>query len=1062
MTQAKDESAINRREFIIKMGGGMMGLGLFMLFPVLGTSCKSLIVEGEEQEDGSLFSSDRVVKVYIVMNQSDWKSLISNSFDEKYRQADLWYGSTVVYDIAVRAKGNYKTVAEVYPDSIRCSLKADLNLLNAEQNLDGVKKLNFNNNWGDPSFIREVLGYELFRQMDVPAPRAAFIDLWVNEIHLGLYTMVEQVDKIFIQNNFSYTNGNLYKPEKPAGNLAWTKADLEGDETGSSGDINIGGGSLDDIINVVNGNDSSNTDSDAADASLIEQMGLKTNENKSDHSLLFSLLDILNNEPDDTFPIKIGQVLDVDEVLRFLAVSSVLVHLDNYIGSGENYYLYDNNGKFVIIPWDLNLSFGTYRIDLAMEQVIDFYIDEPTCGAISAKPLVNRLLSNSTYLEKYHSYIQNLLDGGFDVDTMNARIDELVGIIHSYVEDDDTRFYSMSQFEKGISGQSVSDAVISGNEGIPIGLKYFIEQRSRSVRAQLAGTLASSSGTGAGNGKGESAASGGSAGIGGAVIVLGSVIKVTGSGVSIIGNRINITKGGNYEISGTLEDGQIIVDADDSDVNLILNGVNIKSSSGAPVYILDAEKTTVTLAEGTSNYITDGSSYINEDAEAGEPDAAIFSKDDLVIDGNGSLQVSANYRNGIAGKDALTISGGHIIVNAVNDGIRGRDSITVAGGVIEIIAGSDGMQSNNDQDAALGYIAIEGGILNITAAGDGIAAETNVSISGGELTISTGGGSANGSYKGGGNDMFGGMDWRTTTTTGSMGSAKGIKAVNNISITGGNINIDSADDGLHSDNSFTVGGGNITIASGDDGIHAESRLVVNDGAINIVKSYEGMESPDITVNGGSISIVSSDDGINGVSTSAGSMFGGMGGMMWETGAYFYINGGYIYINAAGDGIDIGGSIEMTAGTVIINGPTSSANGALDFTGFSMKGGTIIAAGSSGMAQSLSTTSVQYSVAITYSGSQSADTLVHIESASGEDILTFAPAKTYQSVIFSSPALKKGETYTVYSGGSSTGTVADGLYLNGIYSGGSKYTTFTVSSIVTTVGSGGGGMIPGRR
>jgi spore coat protein CotH len=1059
MTQAKEESAVNRREFIIKMSGGILGLGLFTLFPLLGTSCKAMVVEGGDEDGNLLFSSDKVVKVYIVMDQADWNSLIGNASDEKYRQADLWFGNTVVSDIAVRVKGNYKTVAAVYPDSIRYSLKADLNLLNAEQTLYGLKKLNFNNNWGDPSFMREVLGYELFRQMDVPAPRASFIDLWVNEIHLGLYTMVEQVDKVFIQNNFAYTNGNLYKPGQPAGNLAWTKADL-GEEAGdASDDINIGGGSLDDILAVVEGDSESDGASDTAAASLIEQMGLKTNESTSDHTRLYELLNVLNNEAESTFSLKIEQLLDVDEVLRFLAVSVVMVHLDNYIGSGENYYLYDNNGKFVIIPWDLNLSFGTYRLDLNMQQVIDFYIDEPTCGAISAKPLVARLLSNSTYLEKYHTYLKNLLDGGFGVDAMNARIDELADLVRPYVEDDDIRFYTISQFEEGISVQFVSDAVASSDEGVPIGLKYFIEKRNQSVRAQLAGTLASSSGTGAGNGSGESA--GGSAGIGGAVIALGSIIKVTGTGAAVSGNCIKISKGGDYEISGTLEDGQIIVDADDAEVNLILNGVDIKCSSSAPIYILDAEKTTITLSEGTSNYVTDGSSYIIEDAESGEPDAAVFSRDDLIIDGSGSLQVSANYNNGIACKDALTISGGKIIISAVNDGLRGRDSISVTGGNVAITAGGDGMQSNNDEDASLGYIAIEGGALNITASGDGIAAQTNVSISGGDLTISTGGGSANGSYAGGGNDMFGGMG-RTTATASNTVSAKGIKAVNEISITGGTIDIDSADDAIHSDNSISVSGGDITISSGDDGIHAESELIIDDGIINIEKSYEGMESPNITVNGGEIHVIASDDGINGVSGTAGSMFGGQGGMMGETGAYLYIHGGYMYINAAGDGIDIGGSIEMTDGAVIVDGPTNSANGALDFTSFDIKGGAIIAAGSSGMAQSLSTSSGQYSVAITFTSSQAANTIIHIESSSGEDILTFAPAKTYQSLVFSSPDLKKGETYTVYSGGVSTGTAVDGIYTGGAYSGGSKYTTFTVSSIVTTVGSGGGGMIPGRR
>jgi spore coat protein CotH len=1133
MAEGNEISGLNRREFIIRLGGGALGLGLFTLFPVLGTSCSSLVVEGQESDSDSPFNIDKVLKVYIVMEESDWVSLIANAADEKYKQADLWYGSTVISDIAIRAKGNYKTVAEIYPDSIRYSLKADLNLLNAEQNLDGVKKLNFNNNWGDPGFMREVLGYELFKNTDIPAPRASFIDLWVNDIHLGLYTMVEQVDKAFIERNFTYTNGNLYKPEKPAGNLAWTKDDLaDGDDAPDEEDINIGGGSLDDITDVVSGDDESDSDDISTETkSLIEQMCLKTNESTSNHTVLYKLLEVLNNEPDDTFATEIEKVLDVNEVLRYLAVSTVMVHLDNYIGSGENYYLYENDGRFVMIPWDLNLAFGTYRIDLSMEQTINYYIDEPTCGAMSAKPLVSRLLSNAAYLEKYHEYIEEVLDGVFDSDTINARIDELAGLIRSYVKDDETKFYTAEQFEEGISEQVVSEAVVSGNEGIPIGLKYFVEQRSQSIRAQLNGTLASASGTGAGNGTGESTGSGSSAGVGGAVIALGSTVTVTGTGATVSGNVISITKGGNYEISGTLEDGQIIVNADDASVNLVLNGVNIKCSDSAPIYILDAEETTITLADGTDNYVTDSSSYVIEDVESGEPDAAIFSKDNLVIDGAGSLSVSANYNNGITGKDALTISGGNIVVNAVNDGIRGRDSIVVAGGTVAVTAGGDGMQSNNDEDATLGnitvtggkinitagadglqaetdiiisggdlainadsdgingknsvnimggsiivdaasdgiqssnaedatlgYIVVGGGTLNITAGGDGIQAETDITISGGELTISSGGGSANGSTTTGGSSFFGGMG--NTTTSGD--SCKGMKAANEITITGGTIDIDSADDAIHSDNAITIWGGGLSAAAGDDGIHAESSLVVNEGTIDITKCYEGLEAPAITINGGDIHIVASDDGINGVaSSSAGGILGGMGGMN-ETGAYLYINGGYIYVNAAGDGIDIGGSIEMTDGTVLVNGPTNSANGALDFSSFNMKGGTIVAAGSSGMAQSLGTSSSQYSVAITYTSSQAAGTIVHIESESGDDILTFAPAKTYQSVVFSSPQLKKGGTYTVYSGGSSTGAVTDGLYSGGTYSGGTQYTTFTVSSVVTTVGStgGSGGMFPG--
>ena len=195
----------------------------------------------------------------------------------------------------------------------------------------------------------------------------------------------------------------------------------------------------------------------------------------------------------------------------------------------------------------------------------------------------------------------------------------------------------------------------------------------------------------------------------------GDSITFEGSGATVNGNIVTITSAGMYSISGTLNDGQIIVDTQDAEtVELVLNGADITYSTSAPIYVSNAGKTVITLADGTENYVTDGASYLFEDAED-EPNAAIFSKDDLTINGNGSLTVNANYNNGIASKDDLKITGGSITVTAVNDGIKGRDSIAVKDGTITINAGGDGMQANNDIDAEKGYVAIEGGTLDITA-----------------------------------------------------------------------------------------------------------------------------------------------------------------------------------------------------------------------------------------------------------------------------------------------------------------------------------------------------------
>lgn len=538
------------------------------------------------------------------------------------------------------------------------------------------------------------------------------------------------------------------------------------------------------------------------------------------------------------------------------------------------------------------------------------------------------------------------------------------------------------------------------------------------------------------------------------IALKGNAITMEGSGATVDGTIITITSAGTYSISGTLDDGQIIVDTDDKEtVKLVLNGAAISCSTSAPISVINAEKTVITLAGGTENTVTDGSAYIFEDLESNDPNAAIFSKDDLTINGAGSLTVNARYNNGIQSKDELRITGGTITVTAVNDGIKGKDAVAIRDGIITIEAGGDGIQSTNDEDAEKGYVAIECGTIITTAGTDGIQAETGVLISGGTIAISSGGGSTNSSSA----TTPGRWDGGTTADEGdTSSSAKGIKAGVAVTITGGTITVDSSDDAVHSNGSITIGGGTIVLASGDDGMHADASLEINGGGLRITKCYEGLESAVITINGGTIRIVARDDGINVAGGNDGSSTNGRPGQntFEASGTYhLYINGGYVVIDATGDGLDSNGSIDMTGGRVIVNGPTNSGNGALDYNGaFKMTGGFLVAAGSAGMAQAPDTSSTRYSVMVTYSSVQAAGTMVHIESADGEDILTFAPAKAYQSVVVCSPDLKEGSTYGVYSGGSSTGTVADGLYAGGTYTAGTQVTGVTISGIVSYAGS----------
>lgn len=532
--------------------------------------------------------------------------------------------------------------------------------------------------------------------------------------------------------------------------------------------------------------------------------------------------------------------------------------------------------------------------------------------------------------------------------------------------------------------------------------------------------------------------------------------EVDGSGGAIAdGNIVTIKTSGTYVISGKLNDGQIIVDAEDkAAIRLVLNGAEINSSTSAPIYVKKAEKTVISLEKGTENYITDGEKYDLEGSED-EPNAAIFSKDNLTINGTGKLVVNGNYNNGITSKDELKVTGGAIQIDAADDGLMGRDLLAVKDGDITIKAGGDAVKSTNDKDASKGIIAIEGGTFDLTAANDGFQAVTSLLIADGDFSITTGGGSPEiiASKENGGQRPG---QTNTTTTTASeeeSDSAKGLKAGTEVAIGGGTFDIDASDDAVHSNNSVTITGGKLAIATGDDGIHGDSAILAKGGDITISKSYEGIESLVITIAAGDIDVNASDDGIN----VGGGVDGSNPDMQSTTSEtnLLSINGGNVYVNSQGDGLDSNGSILMTDGTVIVSGPTNNGNGSLDYDQtFDMSGGILIAAGSSGMVQAVSEDSKQYSMLMTYPETQAAGTILHLEDSKGNTVATIAPEKDYQSVFISSPKLEKDGTYTLYGGGTSSGSEANGLNTEGDYSGGTKVVEFTIANSVTWLNESG--------
>jgi hypothetical protein len=523
------------------------------------------------------------------------------------------------------------------------------------------------------------------------------------------------------------------------------------------------------------------------------------------------------------------------------------------------------------------------------------------------------------------------------------------------------------------------------------------------------------------------------------IVLNGSSITIDATGyASINGSNVTITKAANYIISGTLTDGQIAVAVSDSAVvRLILNGVTMNNSTTAPVFISKAQKAILVLANGTTNTIVDATTYVYASATENEPNAAIYSKAPLTLYGDGSLNVTGKYKDGITSKDGLIIKSGNITVNSADDGIRGKDYVIVRGGTTSVNSKGDGLKSDNEENTSMGFIKVESGKLNVIASsGDAMSAQTNVIITDGEVSLTAGGGSS--------------------VSKNESISTKGIKATSGITISGKTITVSSADDAIHTTGNVVINGGVINLSTSDDAIHGESSITINSGDITISKSYEAIESANITVKDGNISLVASNDGFN---ASKGLVSGGTES---NDGSTLTISGGYIVVNVSnGDGLDSNGNITISGGTIIVHGPSSQPEVGIDYNGTcNVTGGFLAVSGTnSNMTQAPSTSSTQYCVKVLLTSSLSANTIFHIQDASGNDVLTFKPLRSYSSVILSSPSLKSGATYYIYTGGSSTGTEKNGLYQGGTYTAGASYANFTVSSIITSLGSSSPG--PGR-
>ena len=455
-------------------------------------------------------------------------------------------------------------------------------------------------------------------------------------------------------------------------------------------------------------------------------------------------------------------------------------------------------------------------------------------------------------------------------------------------------------------------------------------------------------------------------------------------GVTVSDGVITITKAGNYKLTGTYE-GQIKVEAADSDmVRLILNNATITNSTGAAINVVEADEVVIYTASGTTNTVSDGSSY--SDTASGSPDAAIYSKSDLTLAGEGTLKVEGKYEEGIHTTDGLVIASGTLEVTAANTGIKGKDYVDILDGTVTVTATKDGIKATNDTDGNRGWVRLSGGTVNISAGDDGFKAERVLEISGGTLNITE--------------------------------SNEGIEA-QYINILDGTVNVTSSDDGINA--SYSTTSSSSTESTSSSTTQTSQTAQSNQTAQNTQSGQSAQGNAAQGGQGGQPPAGGQAPSGNMGQPPAGG--GGMGGGMGGGGGTFEvvdatinIAGGTITVNANGDGIDSNGTATLSGGTLVVNGPFTGGNTSLDTNGDLLLNGTTVVAGNSGdMFEAPASSSTSGYVKLTNLSNVSSGTTIQVADSSGKVVANYKVTNSNTALILVSSAnITKGQSYTVYT------------------------------------------------
>ncbi|HIW31992.1 MAG TPA: CotH kinase family protein [Candidatus Paenibacillus intestinavium] len=408
-----------------------------------GTSIKVNGLATTSKLDSIYFPKNEIVSVEISIDETAFQEILDNPTAEVYHSANITYNEKQLDNVGFRTKGNssLSSVARM-TDSERYSFKLSLDEY-VSQNIEGITTINLNNNFSDASYMREFLAYEIAGNIGIPTPKYSFVNVYINGELWGLYTAVEQMSGAFIEREFEDRSGALYK------------------SNGSTGA---------DLTNLT---------------TFAQYTGLDVKYGKADEEALLHMTDVLNTGG------RYEEVLDVTSALKFIALNTVTANLDSYAGNFKhNYYLYEADGIFSVIPWDMNMAFGGFGGS-------GILIDEPTGVALNTRPLIAKLIASDKYREQYHSIISELVDTEFTSGQFATRVQEIQALISDAVAADPTAFFTYEEYEKGVTS-----------------LLTFVDTQIDSIAKQLNGEIESA-------GDGSGSASSGPGNFGGEMMNLG-------------------------------------------------------------------------------------------------------------------------------------------------------------------------------------------------------------------------------------------------------------------------------------------------------------------------------------------------------------------------------------------------------------------------------------------------------------------------------------------------------------------------------------------------------------